>query len=447
MSTTAPRGLGLAGLPRLLRRNADYRRLFAATVVSFLGNWFGFVAVSGFVTEQTGSGGLAAVVFAAQVLPVFLVAPVAGVIADRVDRRRLMVTVSCAASLPALGLLGATALGAPWLAIACVALIALCSAFFEPVTAAVVPRLVPRAELSLAQAAIGAVWGTMLFVGAALGGLAAATLGREVSYVLNAVTFLAAAGLVLRIRTSLRPLGPTATGTAGQVLRSQLVELGQFARRRKLTRALLVTKAGVGLSNGIVGLLPAFAIIQFGGDDAAIGLLLGARGAGALVGPIIGRAIARDDGRRLVLVCGGAIIAYGLAYMLLPLTGSVGLAAVCVGLAHTGGGAQWVLSTFGLQASTPDAIRGRVMSLDFGLATGAIGLSALAAGAIAEIIGLAATSWLLVTIAVIYGTAWLVWTRDLWSASEDPLRDDPDAQPGEAGSNETPDDDVGGDLR
>ncbi len=426
MSTPTGRTLGLAGLPGLLRRNADYRRLFGATVVSFLGNWFGFVAASGFVTQQTGSGGLAAVVFAAQVLPVFLVAPVAGVVADRVDRRRLMVGVSCAAALPALGLLVATFLEAPWLAIGCVALIALCSAFFEPVTAAVVPRLVARADLSLAQAAIGAVWGTMLFVGAALGGLAAATLGREASYVLNALTFLVAAGFVLRIRTSLRPLGPMSTGTAGQVLRSQLVELGQFARRRKLTRALLVTKTGVGLANGIVGLLPAFAILRFGGDDAAIGVLLGARGAGALIGPIVGRAIARDDGRRLLLVCGGAILTYGLAYLFLPLTDSLAVAAVCVVLAHAGGGAQWVLSTFGLQASTPDAIRGRVMSLDFGLATGAVGISSLAAGGIAELIGLASTSWLLVGVALMYGVIWLAWTRDLWSAGEDPLREVPD---------------------
>ncbi|MGH3666569.1 MAG: hypothetical protein ACRDU8_10875 [Egibacteraceae bacterium] len=92
-------------------------------------------------------------------------------------------------------------------------------------------------------------------------------------------------------------------------------------------------------------------------------------------------------------------------------------------LAHAGGGAQWVLSTYGLQVATPDTVRGRVLSLDFGLATLAIGLSSLAAGTSAEIVGLEATSWALVVLAVTYGLGWLTWTRDLWRSPTDPLRE------------------------
>jgi predicted MFS family arabinose efflux permease len=109
------------------------------------------------------------------------------------------------------------------------------------------------------------------------------------------------------------------------------------------------------------------------------------------------------------------------AYAFLPYAGSLTVAAICVVLAHAGGGAQWVLSTYGLQRTTPDAVRGRVMSLDFGLATLAIGLSALLAGGAVELVGLQATSWGLVMLAVVYGSSWLLWTRDLWQSQTDPL--------------------------
>lgn len=409
---------GPRAVASLLRHNPDFRRLFGASVVSLAGDWFAFVAVSGFVTEITGRGSLSSVVFAASVLPVFLASPLAGVVADRLDRKRMMIAVDLGRVLPALGLLAALRLESAPLAIACVAAIAAMSAFFEPVVAAVTPNLLGKKDLALGQTVIGSVWGSMLFVGAAIGGLVAALLGREVSILANAATFLVSAALVLRIRKPLRR-GPVADPAS---VLAHLAEVWRFVRPRKVSRALLVTKAGVGVANGIVGLLPAFALLRFGGGDAAIGILLAGRGLGALLGPFVGHAIVRGRGRRLLVVCGAAIVCYGVAYAFLPLTTSLWLAAVCVVLAHAGGGAQWVLSTYGLQVTTPDAVRGRVLSLDFGLATAAVGVSSLAAGGMAEALGLERSSMIMVLLALAYGAGWLWWTRDLWQGDHDPLQ-------------------------
>jgi MFS family permease len=402
--------------------------MFAATVVSFLGDWFAFVAVSEFAITTTGREGAGAVAFAANVLPVFVVAPFAGVLADRVDRRLLFVAVNLAAIVPCLGLLAAFALGQPWLAVGCLAAIALVVAFVEPITAAAVPNLVDPADLSLAQAALGSVWGTMLFVGAGVGGLVTQAFGAQTSFVLDALTFVTAAVLVLGIRRSMHQVAPSraargdgpAPATAS--VWSHLGEVWRFVRDRKITKAFMLTKTGVGVGNGIVGLLPAFALTRLGGSALAIGYLFAARGLGALAGPLLGRALARDDGRRLMLVCGGSILAYGLAYAFLPLVSSLPVALLLVALAHLGGGAQWVLSTYGLQVTTPDAIRGRVTSLDFGLATFAVGMSSLLAGAAADVLGLTIASWLMVSLAFLYGLSWLAWTRDLWQSQADPLR-------------------------
>ncbi|MGH8896200.1 MAG: MFS transporter [Egibacteraceae bacterium] len=409
----------------LLRRNPDFRRLFLAAVASLAGDWFAFVAVTGLVNELTGTEGAAALVFAASVLPVFLASPLAGVIADRVDRKRMMVMVDFGRVVPSLGLLLAVRWDSVPLAIGCILAIAVMSAFFEPVSAAVLPNLVEAEDLSLAQATMASVWGTMLFVGAAIGGLVAQVFGRETAFVVNAATFVVSAALVMRIR---RPFQTGPVSSPATVL-AHLREVWAFVKPRKASRALMLAKAGVGIGNGIVGLLPAFAAARFGAGDAAIGLLLAARGIGTLIGPFIGRRIGRDDGRRLLLVCGASICSYAIAYAFLPLTSSLAVATVCVALAHAGGGAQWVLSTYGLQHTTPDAVRGRVMSLDFGLATLAVGLSALLAGGAADVFGLRTTSWALLALALVYGGTWLVWTRDLWLAPSDPLMLEPARPP------------------
>jgi len=257
----------------------------------------------------------------------------------------------------------------------------------------------------------------MLFVGAALGGLATLAFGREASLVLNAATFLLSALLVRGIRRPLQHHGAPSSHGAW----AQLGEVWTLARQSRLTRSLLVTKVGVGLGNGIVGLLPAFAAGRFAAGDAGVGMLLAARGLGALLGPFLGQRWARDDGRRLLLVCGASMLTYGLAYTLLPFAPSLPLAAVCVLLAHLGGGAQWVLSTYGLQVSTPDGLRGRVLGIDFGMATLAVGLSSLTAGVAAEGVGLAAASWGLAGASLLYGTWWLWWTRGLWRGHTDVL--------------------------
>lgn len=363
--------------------------------------------------------------FAAEVLPIFLFAPLAGVLADRFDRKRIMLASSLLRVLPALGLVVASARGSAALAYLSVAAISMLAAFYEPIVGAVIPNVVDEEDLSLAQATMGAVWGTMLFLGAAVGGVVAAVLGRDASFVINAATFVVGAVLLWRVRA---PFSRGRVAATASVL-AHLGEVWRYARDRKPVRALMITKFGVGIGNGIVGLLPVYALDVYGAGDAGTGLLLAMRGLGALIGPYAGRAIFRNDGRRLIVACGTSIVAFGLAYLVFPLAPSLTLAAAVVMVAHLGGGNQWVSSTYGLQVTTVDEVRGRVMSLDFSLATLGMGVSALVAAALAETTGLVTASRLLAAFPVIYGLAWLAWTRDLWTAADDPLHPRSDAVP------------------
>ena len=395
----------------LLRRNADFRRLFLASVVSLAGDWFSFVAVAGLVTELTGRPGAPAFVYAATVLPVFVASPLAGAIADRFDRKRILVIADLARVPIALALCAAAAWQSTALAIAAVTALAVGASFSDPVASAATPNLVDAEELASAQSLMGAVWGSMLMVGAGIGGLVAELFGRQTAFVVDAASFAISAWLHAGIR---RPMQQAVVERAGGSVRSAI----DYIRDTPVVLRLVFAKGGVSSANGIVGLLPAFAASRFAGTSIATGLLFAARGLGAMVGPMLARgAIGATPGRRAVIaVCGISTLTYSALYAVFPFAHAFAAALVVVMLAHLGGGAQWSLSTYGLQRETPDQFRGRVLSLDYGLATLAIGASSIAAGLLADAWGEAAATGWLAAIGGGYGVAWLAWSLGYRSA-------------------------------
>jgi MFS family permease len=390
----------------LLVRNPDFRRLFLSSVVSLAGDWFSFVAVAGLVTELTGSPGAAAFIYAATVLPVFLASPLAGAVADRFDRRRVLVIADLARVPIALLLCAAAWWSSVPLAVAAIIALGVGASFYDPIASAATPNLVASEDLASAQSLMGAVWGSMLMVGAGVGGLVAELLGRQAAFAIDAASFLASALLIAGIR---RPLQQAATPRAG---RGALGEALRYIRGTPIVSRLLFAKVGVSASNGIVGLLPAFAQARFAGTGIATGLLFAARGFGALVGPVLARGAtgAVPTRRGIIVVCGVATLSYCAVYAVFPLAGAFAVAMLLVALAHLGGGAQWSLSTYGLQRETPDHLRGRVMAIDYGLATLFIGLSSIVAGVLADRFGEARATWWLAGVGSVYGAAWLGWS-------------------------------------
>ncbi len=397
----------------LLARNREFRRLFLASVISLGGDWFSFVAVADLVTELTGRPGTAAYVYAATVLPVFVASPIAGKLADRFDRRKILVLADLFRVPVALSLCLAAAYGSLPLAVIAIILLGVGASFYDPIAAAATPNLVEERDLASAQALMGMVWGSMLLVGAGLGGVVAEVLGRYTAFAIDAASFVVSAWLVSGIS---RPMQEPRTETDD---RGRLRDVFVYARSNKVVGRLLFAKGGVSWANGIVGLLPGFAHGKFAGVPLATGLLFAARGLGALLGPLIARGFSGDtpSARAIVVMCAVSTLGYGAFYAVFPLAGWFPIAMILVALAHLGGGAQWSLSTIGLQAATPDRLRGRVMSLDYGLATLAIGTSALAAGAIADAANEELSTWILAAVAGVYGTVWLVWSLPVFKAS------------------------------
>jgi predicted MFS family arabinose efflux permease len=284
-------------------------------------------------------------------------------------------------------------------------------AFFGPASQAALPNLVDADDLPIANALIGATWGAMVTVGAGLGGLFTLAFGRTASFVADAVSFAIAALLITSIRrpTSAtrslssqrtRPLADTAEGL-------------RYARQNKIVLALLMSKAGFGLSSGLVGLLAVLADRRFDAVEGGIGFLLAMRGAGIVLGPFIARRVARMDIARVLTACGLSALVNGTMYFFVPLAPTLWLVGVLVFCAHLGGGTQWTLSSYGLQISTPDELRGRIFATDFALVTLVMTVSLIVAGVASNQYGPRPVISVLAVVNLLWGTTYLWFTRNL----------------------------------
>lgn len=394
----------------LLRRNPAFTRLYAAQLTSFAGDWFATVALLGLALELTGSAAIASLVLVLQTGGFAAASPLAGFLADRLDRRRLLIGADLARVPVALAFLLAREPETLWIAFVAVLLLAVGAAVFEPTSSASLPNLVDPDDLPTANVLIGSAWGTMLAVGAALGGLVAATLGRDAAFVINALSFAVSAWLIVGIVRRLQeerhpddphvPHGGVWSGIAAAV---------SIARGSRTLAAFLLSKTSFGVGTGVVALLAVFGTEVFGAGDAGIGVLFAARGLGALVGPFLARAATGTDDLGLIRGIAASFVAAGACYALFPLAPSLAIAAGLVFGAHCGGGAQWALSTLGIQRSTPDAIRGRVFSLDYGLVTLTIAVSTLLAGTLADLVPARVAVWVMAGLILLAGTAWIAF--------------------------------------
>ncbi len=396
---------------KLLRTNADLRALWFAQVISFMGDWFVFVAITGMVKDATDSEFLVSVAYVAFTLPAFLASPLAGSLVDRFDRRKLVIGVSLLQSIAAVGFLTAS-VNHVWPLFLFQGCISALAAVVKPAIDASVPNLARTPdELRIATVLFGSTWGVMLAVGAALGGVFSETFGRTASFIADAVTFVLAAALLTGIR---RPM-QQARAEAHRAIRplSDMAEAVRYARKDKAVLALLASKGTFAIGSGTVSQLPVLATEVYRWKDGGTGLLFGVRGVGTALGPLIAARFTRGDLSKVLRVCGLAGIGFSVCYAAAAWSPVIFVAAAFIGLAHLGGGAQWTLSTYGLQLRTPDYIRGRVMAGDYAILTLTLSVSALCAGLLSEAVGVRWTITTFAGIAFVTGCAYLILTRNV----------------------------------
>lgn len=335
----------------------NYRRYFTGQAVSLVGTWMQTVAQSWLVYVLTGSATALGLVVALQTLPVLVLGPYGGVVADRVDKRRLMVVLQSAMGVQAavLGALTMTGVVRFWQICVLAAVLGLTNTFENPSRQAFVLEMVGPEETRNAVSLNSTLVNAARAVGPAGAGVLIATVGVGVCFLINAASFVAVVySLVSMDRSALQPSPPARRG-AGQ-LREGL----RYVRGRPVLLVPLVMMGLVGtLAYEFQVVLPAVAKETFGGGAALYGFMTAAMGAGAVVGGLFTAARGRTGLRPL----SATALAFGAAILVASAAPLVGLEIAA--LAAVGWASVSFLATGNstLQLEADPSMRGRVMSL------------------------------------------------------------------------------------
>lgn len=354
-----------AGYGELIRNNVDFRRLWIGNVVSLLGDWFNTLAIYALVAKLTGSPMALGTVFIAKMLPWALASPIAGILVDRLNRRRVMIASDLLRAVVVLGFLTVETVGYVELIFGLTALQVIVGAVFEPARSAALPSVVSPRELVTANALSSVTWSFMLAAGAAAGGLVTEWLGTDAVFVIDSLSYLVSAFFIYRTAIPQRT-DPVEEGPILRLAAAGIVEGWRHLIESPAVARIALVKATWSLGGGALIYLLALLGREMSptSPSAAIGFLLAVRGIGTGIGPFSARILFRDS-RYWPTVIGACFVFTGLCYAALSFLPWTWAVAALVGIAHTAGGTQWVLSTILLQRRTVDRFRGRVFATEW----------------------------------------------------------------------------------
>ena len=355
-STPSPRG-GTRTATFAALANPNFRRFFYGQAVSMIGTWMQSVAQSWLVLELTGSGTALGLVIALQTLPVLFLAPYAGLIADRVDKRSILVGTQSAMGVLALvlGLLTVTHSVSLWMVYVLAVGLGLANAIDNPTRQAFVLEMVGQNHLRNAVTLNSVLVNAARAIGPAIAGTLIATIGVGVCFLVNAGTFVAVLVALLTMNVSaLRPSPPAPRA------RGQLREGFTYVRHTPSLLVPLGMMAVIGmLAYEFQVVLPVVARSTFHGGAQAYGFLTAAMGVGAVIGGLVVASRSFTGTRALV---GSAAIFGGV---ILLAAAAPNLVVACVAMALVGAGSVGFLAIGNatLQLSASPMMRGRVMAL------------------------------------------------------------------------------------
>ena len=394
--------------PFIALKHRNYRLLWTGQLISMSGStmqtWAIFWHVSLIVPPDQKALALG-LVGLARIAPIIIFSLVSGVVADVLDRRRLMLVTQAAMAVIAAVLAAITSGGLDqvWPIYLLSAFSAAAGAFDGPARQSLFPNLVPREHLPNAISLNAIMFQAASVAGPMLAGFTIAGLGVAWVYVFNAVSFLAVIGALLLMRD----VPPRAGGQPTDISLRAAVEGLRFVFDAPLIRSTMLLDFFATFFSSAMALLPIFAqdILKVGAEG--YGILSAAPSVGALLASAaMVKGIERFDRRGWTLLW--AVAGYGLATVVFGLSNSFGLTYVCLALTGATDTVSMVLRNVIRQLTTPDHLRGRMTSVNMIFFMGGPQLGELEAGLVANWLG-APISVITGGIGCLVATAWVAW--------------------------------------
>ncbi|MDQ2945493.1 MAG: MFS transporter [Acidobacteriota bacterium] len=375
----------MTGFLHLLRRNHNYRSMWSGQVVSEIGDHFNNIAVFSLVLAHTNSGMVVTGVMLARAIPAMLVGPLAGVMLDRLDRKRVMIASDLIRTVVALGFILAVRQNSNSLLYILSALLMLASPFFTSGRSSILPTIVHGEDLHTANSLTQTTQWTTLTIGAFLGGATVMQFGFEWAFIFNALSFLFSAACISRLRV------------AGGSFRAQRADLNEtdvvrpwheykeglrYLRSTPLLLAIALVGVGWATGGGAAQILfSLFGEVVFKRGPAGIGMLWGAAGIGLLIGGAfahwLGRRIGFGGYKLTIFV---VYLIHGCAYIVFSQMKYFWAALIFLGLSRGAVAVSSVLNFSQLLKHVSDEFRGRVFATMETMQWSVMMLSMMAAG-------------------------------------------------------------------
>lgn len=400
-------------LPHALT-NVPFRRYWLSQIVSLAGTWMQSVGIQLVVLSLTTSAFLIGAINVVSAIPLLLFSLGGGVLADRMDRRRILIVTQ--------SLLGVLSLVYAWLIwsghiqywhiLALAAFGGTVAAFELPASQAFVSELVPMRDLPQAIALNSASFNSTRIIGPALAAIAIGALGLVSAFLVNALTLIAPIGTLVGLK-KIMPKRQIPKGSSSGV--SALKDGLRYVRSDEGLMGLILLQGVISffVSPNLLVLLPLYVTNVLGGGDSWVGIALSALGGGSLVGALVllrGSRLESAAAKRLTIALGGLCI--GLGWIALSQNPLMAIPGIMIsGFSFSMGNSQ--ISTR-LQQSAREEMRGRVMSLNSLSFNGVMPFSTLGISGLAQVFGLhiiMAISAVLLAIGAIY-----LWKRYVWKA-------------------------------
>ncbi len=337
----------------------NYRRYYAGQSISLIGTWMQMTAQSWLVFTLTHSSTMLGVIIALQTLPVLVLGPYGGVVADRVDKRRLMIALQCAMGVQALilGLLTVAGAVRVWEIGILAAVLGFNNAFENPARQSFMMELVGPEHLRNAVSLNSVLVNVARSIGPAIAGVLIATVGDGVCFLINAASFIPVVFTLTSMDTT-----KLATVTPAPRARGQLREGLRYIRSTPTLAVPLVMMAIAGcLTYEFQVSLPVMASRGLHSGATGFGFMTAAMGVGAVLGGLLVAARGKTGLRPLVL----AALGFGAALALATIAPTLGLELIALALAGVGSIAFMSMGNSTLQLNSAPEMRGRVMSLWF----------------------------------------------------------------------------------
>ena len=372
---------------RLVRENKTYRQFWLAAFISMFGEWFNTIALFLLILKYTDSELLLGILMAVRMGCFALTQPFFGLLADRINRKRLMIITNILQMFLALAFIAVDGPEDMWWMFLCSGAMMAMHGLYVTAERAALPNIVSSEDLTTANALDSATWSTALCLGAFAGGLVVSEFGVTAAFVIDSITFLI--GTLLLVPLTVPQSYDNAS--SGSIISSTLKDIWMGQKRIKSDPRLfriIFAKTSWNIAGG--GLAGVFLVlagndIEFVGAALGFGIFFFARGVGTGIGPILARRLFKDSEKWPRLI-GLLIVVSGLFYLFvgLSLNGPLLLTLALVTLAHTASGGNWVLSTVLTQQWVEDEMRGRVFSTDMLLLSLGQVISTISAGYLVE---------------------------------------------------------------